>query len=175
MRIQDSFTVNVPIEQAWQILLDVERVAPCMPGAQLQAVDGDVYHGICKVKLGAITAQFNGTVRFTEVDEVARRVVMRAQAREARGQGNASATITATLRETDGGGTEADIDTDLSITGRMAQFGRGVMADVSTKLLGEFATPRGQHRQVLATRRMLISYQRPIRRHRPSAGRCSPR
>jgi uncharacterized protein len=139
MRIQDRFTVNVPIEQAWQVLLDVERVAPCMPGAQLQAVDGDDYHGICKVKLGAITANFKGTVRFVEVDEEARRVVLQARGREARGSGNASATVTAQLREIDADTTEAEIDTDLSVTGRMAQFGRGVMADVSAKLLGEFA------------------------------------
>jgi uncharacterized protein len=140
MRIQDRFTVNVPIEQAWQVLLDVERVAPCMPGAQLQAVDGDDYHGICKVKLGAITANFKGTVRFVEVDEEARRVVLQARGREARGSGNASATVTAQLREIDADTTEAEIDTDLSVTGRMAQFGRGVMADVSAKLLGEFAS-----------------------------------
>jgi uncharacterized protein len=139
MRIHDRFTVNVPIEQAWQVLLDVERVAPCMPGAQLQAVDGDDYHGICKVKLGAITANFKGTVRFVEVDEEARRVVLHARGREARGSGNASATVTAQLREIDADTTEAEIDTDLSVTGRMAQFGRGVMADVSAKLLGEFA------------------------------------
>jgi uncharacterized protein len=139
MRIQDRFTVNVPIEQAWQVLLDVERVAPCMPGAQLQAVDGDDYHGICKVKLGAITANFKGTVRFVEVDEAARRVVLHARGREARGSGNASATVTAQLREIDADTTGAEIDTDLSVTGRMAQFGRGVMADVSAKLLREFA------------------------------------
>lgn len=139
MRIQDRFTVNVPIEQAWQVLLDVERVAPCMPGAQLQTVDGDDYHGICKVKLGAITANFKGTVRFVEVDAEARRVVLNAKGREARGSGNATATVIAQLREIDADTTEAEIDTDLSVTGRMAQFGRGVMADVSAKLLGEFA------------------------------------
>jgi uncharacterized protein len=140
MRIQDRFTVNVPIEQAWQVLLDVERVAPCMPGAQLQTVDGDDYHGICKVKLGAITANFKGTVRFVEVDAEARRVVLSAKGREARGSGNATATVIAQLREIDADTTEAEIDTDLSVTGRMAQFGRGVMADVSAKLLGEFAS-----------------------------------
>lgn len=139
MRIQDRFTVNVPIEEAWQVLLDVERVAPCMPGAQLQSVDGDDYHGICKVKLGAITANFKGTIRFVEVDEAQRRVVLSAKGREARGSGNASATVTAQLREVDANTTEADIDTDLSVTGKMAQFGRGVMADVSTKIMGEFA------------------------------------
>jgi len=138
MRIQDRFTVSVPLDEAWQVLLDVERVAPCLPGAQLQEIDGDDYRGVVKVKLGAITAQFKGTVRFTEVDEAAHRVVMSAQAREVRGQGNASATVTTTLRQADGG-TEAEIDTDLAITGRMAQFGRGVMGDVSSKLLGEFA------------------------------------
>ncbi|MDQ3709815.1 MAG: SRPBCC family protein, partial [Actinomycetota bacterium] len=139
MRISDRFTVTLPVEQAWDVFLDVERIAPCLPGAQLQEAEGDEYRGIVKVKLGAITAQFKGTVRFTEVDEAGRRVVMRAEGREVRGQGNAAATITATLGETADGGTEVAIDTDLSITGRMAQFGRGVMADVSSKLLGDFA------------------------------------
>ncbi|CAN5860310.1 hypothetical protein BH20ACT7_BH20ACT7_08440 [soil metagenome] len=139
MRIEDRFTVSLPVDQAWNVFLDVERIAPCLPGAQLQETEGDEYRGIVKVKLGAITAQFKGTVRFTETDEVARRVVMRAEGREVRGQGNAAATITATLSDAAGGGTEVAIDTDLSITGRVAQFGRGVMADISSKLLGDFA------------------------------------
>lgn len=140
MQIQDSFTVSLPVEEAWDVFLDVERIAPCMPGAELQETDGEEYRGVVKVKLGAITAQFKGSARFTEVDEDAHRVVLRAEGREIRGQGNASATVTATLSDADGDGTEVAIDTDLSITGRMAQFGRGVMADVSTKLLGQFAT-----------------------------------
>ncbi len=139
MRIEDRFTVSLPVADAWTVLLDLERIAPCLPGAELQEVEGDDYRGVVKVKLGAITAQFRGVARFAERDEAARRVVLQAEGRELRGQGNASATVTATLREADGGGTEVAIDTDLSITGRMAQFGRGVIADVSSKLLGDFA------------------------------------
>ncbi|HVM12873.1 MAG TPA: SRPBCC family protein [Egibacteraceae bacterium] len=139
MRIQDRFTVNVPLQDVWNVLLDIERIAPCMPGAQLQDSEGDEYRGIVKVKLGAITAQFKGVARFQEVDEAARRVVLRAEGREMRGQGSADATVTARLEESDAGGTDLMIDTDLKISGRVAQFGRGVMADVSTKLLGEFA------------------------------------
>jgi uncharacterized protein len=138
MRIEDRFTVPLPVEEAWEVLLDLERIAPCMPGAQLKEVHGDDYHGVVKVKLGAITAQFKGVARFVEVDEGARRAVMRAEGREMRGQGNAAATVTATLEETEGG-TEVVIDTDMHITGKVAQFGRGVMGDVSSKLLGEFA------------------------------------
>jgi carbon monoxide dehydrogenase subunit G len=139
MRIEDRFTVSLPVAEAWKVFLDVERIAPCMPGAQLQEITEDEYRGIVKVKLGAITAQFKGAVRFAEVDEAERRVVLRAQGREIRGQGNASATVTATLSDAAGNGTEVAIDTDLSITGRVAQFGRGVLADVSSKLLADFA------------------------------------
>ena len=140
MRIDNSFTVGLPAEDAWKVLLDVERIAPCMPGAQLQEVAGEEYRGVVKVKLGAITAQYKGAVRFAEVDEAARRIVLRAEGRETRGQGNASATVTATLRPAGEGRTEVAIETDLTISGKIAQFGRGVMADVSSKLLNEFAT-----------------------------------
>lgn len=139
MRIEDRFTVPLPVPDAWKVLIDLERVAPCMPGAQLQEVDGDEYRGVVKVKLGAITAQFKGVARFEEVDEDARRVVLKADGREIRGQGNASATVTAALVDAGDGRTEVSIDTDLNISGRIAQFGRGIMGDVSSKLLGEFA------------------------------------
>lgn len=139
MRIDNSFTVGLPAEDAWKVLLDVERIAPCMPGAELQEITEDEYRGVVKVKLGAITAQYKGAVRFAEVDEAGRRLVLRAEGRETRGQGNASATVTATLRPAGEGRTEVVIETDLTISGKIAQFGRGVMADVSSKLLGEFA------------------------------------
>jgi hypothetical protein len=139
MRIDNSFTVGLPAEDAWKVLLDVERIAPCMPGAELQEITDDEYRGVVKVKLGAITAQYKGAVRFAEVDEAGRRLVLRAEGRETRGQGNASATVTATLRPAGEGRTEVAIETDLTISGKIAQFGRGVMADVSSKLLGEFA------------------------------------
>jgi uncharacterized protein len=138
MRIEDRFTVPLPVEDAWKVLLDLERIAPCMPGAQLKEVHGEEYHGVVKVKLGAITAQFKGVAQFVEVDDGAHRAVLRAEGREMRGQGNAAATVTATL-EAGAEGTDVVIDTDLSITGKVAQFGRGVMGDVSSKLLGEFA------------------------------------
>ncbi|MFI5045592.1 MAG: SRPBCC family protein [Acidimicrobiia bacterium] len=138
MKIEDQFRVPVPVEQAWAVLLDVERIAPCMPGAQLQEIEGDEFRGIVKVKVGPITAQYKGAARITEADEAARRVVIVAEGRDTRGQGNASATVTATLAP-DGDGTVVSIDTDLNVTGKVAQFGRGVMADVSSKLLAQFA------------------------------------
>jgi uncharacterized protein len=139
MKLENEFRVDVPVEEAWRVLLDVERIAPCMPGAELQEVADDEYRGIVKVKLGAITAQYKGAVRFVEVDEAGRRLVLKAEGRETRGQGNASATVTATLRAAEGDHTEVAIETDLTISGRIAQFGRGVLADVSYKLLGDFA------------------------------------
>jgi carbon monoxide dehydrogenase subunit G len=138
VKIEDSFRVDVPVEEAWKVLLDLERIAPCLPGAQLTEVEGDEYRGTVKVKVGTMTAQYKGVARFEETDEVNRRVVLQAEGRDTRGQGNASATVTATLVP-DGGGTTVNIDTDLNITGKVAQFGRGVMADVSSKLLGQFA------------------------------------
>jgi uncharacterized protein len=136
--LTNEFRVGVPVERAWEVLTDVERIAPCMPGAQLQEIEGDEYRGIVKVKVGPITAQYKGTARFAEQDEAGHRAVLRAEGRETRGQGNAHATITAQL-EPDGDGTKISVVTDLTITGRVAQFGRGVLADVSTKLLGQFA------------------------------------
>ena len=137
MQITDTFRVDVPVEQAWKVLLDVERIAPCMPGAQLQEVEGDEYRGIVKIKVGPITAQYKGVARIVEADKAARRIVIKGEGRDTRGQGNASATVTALLASADGG-TEVAIETDLQVTGKVAQFGRGVMADVSAKLLGQF-------------------------------------
>jgi carbon monoxide dehydrogenase subunit G len=139
MNIHDQFRVTVPVEEAWRVLLDVERIAPCMPGAQLQEVEGDEYRGIVKVKVGPITAQYKGVARIIEADEHARRIVLKGEGRDTRGQGNASATVTAQL-EPEGDGTQVTIDTDLNVTGKVAQFGRGVMADVSSKLLGQFVS-----------------------------------
>ena len=119
------------------MLTDVERIAPCMPGAQLQEVEGDDYRGVVKVKVGPITAQYKGTATFVEQDEAGGKMVLQAEGRDTRGQGNAKATITATMTA-DGDGTAVSVVTDLTVTGRVAQFGRGVMADVSAKLLGQF-------------------------------------
>ncbi len=137
MKIEDQFRVEVPLEEAWKVLLDVERIAPCMPGAQLEEIEGDEYRGSVKVKVGPITAQYKGAATIIEADEATRTVVLKAQGRDTRGQGNASATVTAILAA-DGDGTRVNIDTDLNVTGKVAQFGRGVMADVSAKLLGQF-------------------------------------
>ena len=139
MELTNEFTVGVPVERAWQVLTDVEGIAPCMPGAELQEVAGDEYRGIVKVKVGPITAQYKGAARFVELDEGGRRAVLRAEGRDTRGQGNANATITATLVP-DGDGTRVSVLTDLAVTGRVAQFGRGVLADVSAKLLGQFVS-----------------------------------
>jgi uncharacterized protein len=138
VKIEDSFRVDVPVEEAWKVLLDLERIAPCLPGAQLTEVEGDEYRGTVKIKVGPITAQYKGVAKIEEADEANRKVVLQAEGRDTRGQGNASATVTATLVP-EGDGTTVNIDTDLNITGKVAQFGRGVMADVSSKLLGQFA------------------------------------
>ena len=138
MKIEDSFRVDVPVDEAWKVLLDLERIAPCLPGAQLTEVDGDEYRGTVKIKVGPITAQYKGVAKIESADEATHTVVLQAEGRDTRGQGNASATVTATLVG-DGGSTTVNIDTDLNITGKVAQFGRGVMADVSSKLLGQFA------------------------------------
>jgi hypothetical protein len=137
MKLENEFRVDVPVEQAWRVLLDVERIAPCMPGAQLQEVEGDEYRGIVKVKVGPITAQYKGVARITESDDTNHRAVIRAEGRDTRGQGNASATAIALLQP-DGDGTRVSIDSDVTITGKVAQFGRGVIADVSAKLLDQF-------------------------------------
>ena len=137
MELTNDFSVSVPVEQAWAVLTDLERIAPCMPGAQLQEVEGDEYRGVVKVKVGPITAQYKGAASFQERDDSAHRAVIRAEGRDTRGQGNASATVTATL-EADGEGTRVKVVTDLTVTGKVAQFGRGVMADVSAKLMDQF-------------------------------------
>ncbi len=137
MELTNEFTVDVPLEEAWDVLTDVTRIAPAMPGAKLEAVEGDEYRGVVKVKVGPVTAEYRGAATFVERDAASHRAVLRAEGRETRGQGNATATITATLVPS-GDGTRVSVLTDLSITGRVAQFGRGVLADVSNKLLNQF-------------------------------------
>ncbi|HEY8302894.1 MAG TPA: SRPBCC family protein [Jatrophihabitans sp.] len=138
MQLEHSFTVPVGIDDAWKVLLDIERIAPCMPGAALDSVDGDNFTGTVKVKLGPIGLTYKGKAGFVEKDEAAHRAVINAQGRDARGNGTASAKVTATLTE-HGAETQVDVVTDLDITGKPAQFGRGVMADVGNKLIGQFA------------------------------------
>jgi carbon monoxide dehydrogenase subunit G len=137
VELTNEFRVPVPIDEAWKVLTDVERIAPCMPGADLQEIEGDEYRGVVKVKVGPITAQYKGKATFQEKDDAAHRAVLKAEGRDTRGQGNANATITALLQP-DGEGTSVSITTDLHLTGKVAQFGRGVLADVSGKLLKQF-------------------------------------
>ncbi len=138
MQLENSFTVPVPVDEAWRVLLDIERIAPCMPGAVLDSVTGDEFTGRVKVKLGVITMTYQGKASFVEKDEAAHRAVIDARGRDQRGNGTAAAVVTATLAG-EGDSTRVDVVTDLNITGRPAQFGRGVMTDVGNKLLGQFA------------------------------------
>ena len=138
MDLVHEFTVPVPVDDAWRILTDVERIAPCLPGAQLQEIEGDTYRGIVKVKVGPIQAQFKGQASFVEQDHVAHRVVLKGEGRDTTGKGNAAALITAELTSLNASSTSVKVLTDLSITGKVAQFGRGAMADISDKLLAQF-------------------------------------
>ena len=138
MELEHSFTVPVPEERAWEVLMDVERVAPCMPGATLDSVDGDVISGRIKVKVGPIAMTYAGTARFTERDPDAHVITLEASGKETRGAGTASAKVRSIL-ESQNGHTHVVVHTTLSVTGRPAQFGRGVMAEVGGKLIGVFA------------------------------------
>src|SRR3954454_6618173 len=138
VQLENSFTVPVPVDEAWRVLLDIERIAPCMPGAALDSVDGDDFTGRVKVKLGPINLTYQGKASFVEKDEAAHRAVIDAKGKDQRGNGTAAATVTATLAS-EGSITRVDVLTDLNITGRPPQFGRGVMTDVGNKLLGQFA------------------------------------
>jgi carbon monoxide dehydrogenase subunit G len=140
MKLENEFTVPASIDQAWAVLLDVPRVAPCLPGATVEPGGGEegVFKGAMKIKIGPITASYKGTVKIEETDEAAHRVAMKAQAKDARGQGTAAATITSTMEEV-ADGTKVHVVTDMRITGPAASFGRGVMQDVSAKLMGRFA------------------------------------
>ncbi|WP_283614730.1 SRPBCC family protein [Mycolicibacterium poriferae] len=138
MELVNEFRVPVPATTAWTVLTDVQRVAPCIPGAQLLSVDGDDFTGAVKVKVGPITVSYQGEATFTEKDESAQRVVIRANGKETRGSGNAAALVTAQLKD-EGDVTGVVITTDLTISGKAAQFGRGVLADVAGNLIAQFA------------------------------------
>ena len=139
-KLLNEFTVNRPIDETWNVLTDVERIAPCMPGAALEEIEGDVFRGVVKVKLGAISTAFKGQANFIERDDAAHRAVLKGEGRDTTGKGNASALITAKLESIDEGTTKCFVETDLHITGKVAQFGRGIMGDVSKKLMNQFAT-----------------------------------
>jgi carbon monoxide dehydrogenase subunit G len=136
--MENEFTVEAPVEQAWETLLDLERITPCLPGAALEEESGDQYKGTMTIRLGPVTQKYNGTVSFEETDEESHRAVLKADGKDARGQGTASATITSTLTEEEGG-TKVHVETDMHLTGRAAQFGRGVQQEVATKLINQFA------------------------------------
>ncbi|MEU3309778.1 SRPBCC family protein [Nocardiopsis sp. NPDC055551] len=137
MRIDNEFTVDAPIERVWQLFTDVEELAPCMPGAQLTGVEDEVYSGKVKVRVGPVVAAYKGTARFVERDDEAHRAVVEASGRADRGAGNAAATVTVRLAEADGR-TDVTVETDLKITGKLAQLGGGMIKDVSERLLGQF-------------------------------------
>ena len=137
MRIDNEFTVSVPLERAWEVLTDLEGIAPCMPGAQLTGVDGDVFNGEVRVKVGPVVSQYAGTATFASKDDAAHRAVIDARGKDSRGSGTASALITARLRA-DGDRTDVTVETDLTISGKIAQLGGGMIKEVSTKLLGQF-------------------------------------
>lgn len=138
MELEHEFTVPVPVEQAWPVLLDVERVAPCMPGATLDAIDGDEITGRLKVKVGPVTMTYRGTVGFVDTDEQARTVTVEGSGKETRGAGTASATMRAALHAA-GDSTRVTVHTDLRVTGKPAQFGRNVLSEVGAKLIDRFA------------------------------------
>jgi hypothetical protein len=139
VELNNEFRVAVPATKIWEVLTDVERVAPCLPGATLLSVDGDEFTGAVKVKVGPITVSYQGAAVFQEKDVTAQRVVLKANGKETRGNGSAVAVVTAQLKD-EGDATTVVITTDLTISGKAAQFGRGVLADVATNLIGQFAS-----------------------------------
>jgi carbon monoxide dehydrogenase subunit G len=142
MKLEQSFEVDAPLETVWAALIDVQRVAPCLPGAELtDAGEDGTYKGTFSVKIGPAKASYNGTMTMEEVDETSHKVTMRARGTDKRGQGGAKALMTSTLTAREGGGTRVDVVTDMTITGRLASFSRGGMIqDVSNRLLGDFAS-----------------------------------
>ena len=138
MEINNAFEVKAPIDVAWATLTDLARIAPCLPGATLTSIEGDIYKGHVTVKVGPIVAKFGGQAIFQERDDAAHRAVLKGEGRDSTGKGNASAIITAQLESVDANTTRCTVNTDLTITGKIAQFGRGALADVSDKLLKQF-------------------------------------
>src|SRR5262245_50836590 len=138
-QLVNEFTVNRPINEAWAVITDVERIAPCLPGAQLQEIEGDVYRGIVKVKLGSISPQFKGQAKFAERDDAAHHATLDAEGRDTGGRGNASARISVEPESLSPTSTKVMVTTDLKISGKVAQSGRGIIGDVSKKLMEQFA------------------------------------
>lgn len=138
-QIVNEFTVNRPIDEAWPIICDVERIAPCLPGAELEEIEGDTYRGKVKVKLGAVATEFKGEARFVERDDAAHTATLEAKGRDTKGRGNAAADIHAAAESLSPTSTKCTVTADIHITGKVAQFGRGIMGDVSKKLMDQFA------------------------------------
>jgi carbon monoxide dehydrogenase subunit G len=138
VKLTNEMVVPASVEEAWAVMLDIERVAPCLPGASIEASEGGGYKGTMKLKLGPITTSFAGTIKIEEADDAAHRAVLTARARDSRGQGTAAATITSTMAPADEG-TRVTVETDLRVTGPAASFGRGVMQDVSARMMQQFA------------------------------------
>ncbi|MGN5238371.1 SRPBCC family protein [Rhodococcus sp. SJ-3] len=139
MKLENTFRIAVPIDESWRVLLDIERVAPCVPGATITSHDGDKYSGNLKVKVGPIALKYTGIIEVRATDEATKVVVFEGSGREARGNGTASAVIACRMSES-GASTDVFVETELDITGKPAQFGRGALAEVSNKLLEQFAT-----------------------------------
>jgi carbon monoxide dehydrogenase subunit G len=138
VKIENEFVVSAPVQQAWEAMLDLERIAPCLPGASIDEASDEEYQGTMAIKLGPISARYRGTVNVEEADEENHRAVLRANGNETRGQGSASATITSTLYE-ENGNTRVHVETDMQVAGRVAQFGRGIMQDVAEEMMNRFS------------------------------------
>lgn len=139
MKLENEFTVNASMDEAWNAMLDLEKVTPCLPGAQLTEQVGDEYKGTMTVKMGPVTQKYNGTVKVEEADESAHRAVIKADGKDARGQGTASATITSTLHDGGNGSVRVHVETDMQLTGKVAQFGRGMHKEVAAKIMDRFS------------------------------------
>jgi carbon monoxide dehydrogenase subunit G len=137
MKLDNEFRVNAPIERAWEVLTDIPAITPCLPGAELTDHDGDEYRGTVKIKVGPVTANYSGKALFAVIDEERHHIEIAADGRDSRGSGNASASITADMRA-DGDHTVVSISTDLKVAGKVAQFGKGMIAEVSGKLIDQF-------------------------------------
>ncbi len=157
MQITNELSLPLPPAEAWPVLLDLEKIAPCLPGAVITGVDGDVFEGKAKVKVGPITAEYRGSARFVERDETAYRAVIRATGKDARGQGNVAANIAAHLVP-HGAGSKVIVETELDISGKLAQFGRGVINDAASAILKTFADRLGE---LLAGRTTAANAGRP--------------
>ncbi|CAN5664320.1 hypothetical protein BH24ACT22_BH24ACT22_00740 [soil metagenome] len=139
MKLENEFTVNTSIDRVWEAMQDLEEVTPCLPGAQLTEQKGDEYKGTMTIKMGPVTQTYNGTVSIEDTDKENYRAVIKADGKDKRGQGGASATITSTLSEEGSDSTHVHVETDMHLSGRVAQFGRGVHKDVASKVMGQFA------------------------------------